>query len=1177
MRAARIYVPAIMALLLAAGCYSVEKEDPSKVTVAHFGPAPVSPSVDELVMPSVPQPSNLLMVPSPQNPALMKVGLPIQVELEVLGKDEPVVAAAFSSEAATQLAESYVNTLYGFTTDGATETSFKGAALSPDGDLPVPADSIFVLELTYGAELQVTGVTRLPSAIIGADDRDPETGLWNAEAGVVPIVVGDFDPATLVTPVAVYPPSGGVWTQGATYAAVITTAITDADGMPVVSSYAFNLLKSTEPLAENGRSTCALPDATAVQLEMARAGMLNPLFSYLESAAAGDNRVAREEVALAWTFTIRPGSIALNDPTKSLFPTPNDVVMFSPASLSFDCDKDGEPDCTADHLCFPIDCENDSPAQLGFFTYMNSLDGWPASTALSASFSLPLETESVTTDSISLYKFGETGAQAQPVSVSLNQAGTGVTIVPQGGLQAGGKYGAVITTGLLTSGGVYEVRPSTITAVSKLTEPVVTQSDTGAVSLLPDFGVSAGEALLLEGIRQGIDMLIKAVGLDDSRANIAAVWGFTVQSHNEALFDPTSATVPYPNDVLMALDETGTPTHVNVPVDPTLPPSLQDVMIEMNKLDGFSPMAATHTRFLRPLDTGSFRWLKSMTELLGGNGLGDEISIGMADITEVDPTLGEVGMMALMQSENIYTDGEVKATFENGALTVRPEPGQPLKAGRRYMLIAFDNLKSKDLDPDGQPYPIEVAPVFFMARNPHPLFDKETGKTNLLSLSDGDAQELEMLRSQYDVIFGALESALVGVPRERILMFWTFTTQTIGTWLQGIDQDLMTMSVGDEPSGTLQEAEATSVNLDFADQVMLNGKFTAYTALENTDLTAVPPVAGRMQFDEAGNAIWAQYSLPYILLLPKQGQPETPAPVVILQHGLGGTKDLVLSQADAFLKEGYAVVAIDLVLHGQRTAEGGNNGDGFFSADAVATRDHLVQSALDIAQLAKFVSDPSGLNGWLTKETGDVNKINPDEIYFVGNSLGAMAGTLALAITDELRTAALVVPGGHLTRILTETENEDFRKPIEDSLKAMGFEPGTPEYNQFLDTAQMLLDRGDPLHYARHLVKSPLNSTAGNPMAQKKLFILIAGKDGFIPKATTMELACAARDGVQPYTKEYSDMCHGFFFHKCGGGDGLDPGAVEAAEDIITFLAADGSAENVFGAEDADSIVCDSL
>jgi len=1151
---------AVLVLLgTVAACQDVTVEKAVEVTVAQFDPAPVSPDADHPVLPAIPKPSDLLMAPDPANPALMKVAFPLQAELTVLNQDEPLVVDTFSTEAAEQLVETYLNTLHGFPADGGTATAFQGLRIETDPakGSPLTEENVYVLD--------ITGLVR------------PDSGVPVARVAGIRLAPGPVDEENGITPLSILPPEGQEWQQAHTYAAIVTSGITDEMGDPVRSSYVFNLAKSTKPLAADGRSVCALPDETAVQLEALRLAF-SPIFDWLASDAAGDEKIGRGDIALLWTFTIRPEAMVVNDPTRSLFPTPNDIVKTSPASSTHDCDGDGTPDCIEGNLCFPVDCENDTPVQKAFFQYMNSLDGWPASMTLSASFSLPVDPASVTPETVILQKIGV--ADPEATSLSVNGTANAVTIVPAKGYEAGASYAAAITTGVLTAGGIYPVTPSTVTAVSRLTVPVAKDG----VSQLADFGVADAEAVLLEGIRQGIQALIAAAGFEDIAPSLAAVWGFSVQSHNEALFDPTSGTVPFPNDVLMSLDEAGKPVQVAIPVNPTWPDSQKDMVAELNRLDGFSPLASTRTAFLRPLDESTFKWLGAMTDIMGGKGLGD-ISLGMADVTEVDPAAGTMGMMSLMQPDNIYTDGEVKASFESGSLTVRPTGGHPLQAGRRYMLLAFDNLKSKDKGPDDQPWPIEVAPVFFMARSPDPLVDPESGKSNLQTLSDADAQQLEMLRVNYNSIFAALESDVVGVQRKQVLMFWTFTTQTIGTWLVNvIKAELDKHTIGDDPQGTVAEAETATPVLKNADKVVLEGgHFIAFTALNAADPAAGS--FGRMKLNEAGIPDFTQYSLPFILALPKEELypvPGAPVPLVILQHGLGGNKELTLSQFDAFLGAGYAVLSIDLPYHGQRTLPGLENGVPFFSADAVATRDHLVQSALDIYQAIRFATNTgkNGLNAFLCDKNvvclnGEGGKkigpVDVTRIYFVGDSLGGIAGTLALTLTDVVRHAALVETGGHLTRILQETENKDFSKPIDDALAAMGYAKGTPEYAQFMDTAQMLLDRGDPLNYARHLVKAPL---VGD---KKKIFVGMAKKDGFIPHAATRELACAARDGVQPYFKEYPADCHGYFFDSCAGGNGADPVSEATVDDILAFFAADGDGSKLSGATSGDSLPCDNL
>jgi len=464
--------------------------------------------------------------------------------------------------------------------------------------------------------------------------------------------------------------------------------------------------------------------------------------------------------------------------------------------------------------------------------------------------------------------------------------------------------------------------------------------------------------------------------------------------------------------------------------------------------------------------------------------------------------------------------------------------------------------------------PIEVAPVFAMARSKYPLVDDETGASTILTLSDQEAAQLEVLRANYDGIFGPLSG--LGVPRERVLMFWTFKTQSIGSWLLDIKEDVLTWTITHaEGSGKLKAPDADlATALPHADRVLMDGLFRGYTALQTVDLEADPPLYGSMKLDDDGQPDFKDIELSYLFLLPKEtGQLKKPFPLVILQHGLYGDSQQVLSQADRFLEAGYAVLAMDLVLHGSRKAPNQENGAGFFSADVVATRDHLVQSALDLVQLTAFATGSNGgLEDWLGEDLLDT-----DAVFFVGNSLGAMAGTLALAVTDQIKVAALVVPGGHLTRILEETPEESFREDIVGALAAMGLQPDTPEYQEFMDTAQALLDRADPVNYAGHLARAPL----ADYMDKKKVLILRAQEDDFMPLGASMELACAARDGQQPYVKAYAQMCHAFFFAGCDGSQ-LDAAAVEAAEDILAFFK-NGEGTDVPDAVAGDALDCDSL
>ncbi len=1129
-----------LAVLLMAGCLSVDTETTQTPTVAAFDPAPVSPDVDHLKLPQVPQPSDLLL-----DPATGRVSIPVETQLQVLGAD-PVTVQNFGSETVAELMVSHFNTLYGFATSGGTATATLGAALMEE---TVTAETAYVLDVTdlAGAgAVPVDGVT----LVLGQPEQ--------TDAGTR-------------TPLTFLPPAGG-WGQGRIYAAVLTSGIFDADGEPLRASYAFNLLKSTAALARDGRSVCALPDASAVQLEGLRL-LFAPVFAHLESEGVDGELVGRGDVAQLWTFRIRPGAIARYDLLSQVFPTPNDVLLTGPASTPFDCDEDGAPDCLEGHLCFPIDCaagfEN---AANSFFAYMNALDGWPAGLLPSVGFTLPIDPATVTGDTLQVHDL-ETGTPLEGVTWTWD--GSGALTINPGPPTAGARYAVTVGRGILNAEGDFPVGPDDTMGVLKLTRPL---ADEAGNSLIAELGLGGGDpaaedalAGLLEPLRLQVDGLLKTVGLDGARQEVAAIWSYGIHTGNEALFDPIGGVIPFPNDLLMELDAAGNPARVAVPVpdDPVMGP----VVEAMNALDGFSTLTPARARFLRPLDPSNFRALADPTELLTPD-LGGSTMALVGIHPDVDLTTGEVDLLTLVVNGQLiaFGDEQVELAFVDGQLELRPRPGYPLKPGWRYVVAVFDASQSLEEGPDGAPYPIRESPIFFLARSPYPLYDAEADASLVPGLLDAPtAMLLEQLRANYDSFFAALEAPPVNLERSRVPLFWTFTTQRVAEWTRGLRGQLAGLTVPGEVTATLQSPASYGYeDMDSVAQLATDGRFGGYAALSTPDLSdPAAPVYSRLKLDDDGVVQWSAAEIPFSLAIP-HGQ--GPFRVAIVQHGLEGHRADFLSVANHFAAGGYVLVAMDLPLHGDRAVDGGASGDGFFNADPVSVRDNLVASALDQVQLVRFIQAPTGLASLFP---GDV-VLETEKIYYVGESLGGIVGSLFLGIEPAVEAAALVTMAGHLTRILEETQNEGFAKPINDTLAAMGLEPGTPAYIQFIETAQMLLDRGDPVNYAVEYATQE---------APPKLMLLTAGDDvgdGFMPRAASMEFACAARhgeNGEYPYTYHYEGtcggaadegVCHGFFLHPED-----DPAvAQDALDKVLAFFDSDGVPGDEIGLSPGTALDC---
>ncbi len=1123
-------------ILLSAGCLGVDTEISESPTVAAFDPAPVSPDEDHLKLPQIPQPSDLLL-----DPASGRVSIPVESQLQVLGGD-PVTVQNFGTETVAELMVSHFNTLYGFPTSGGTATALVGAEIMAES---VTSETAYILDVT---DLGEAGAVRVDGVepILGASKQ--------TDAG-------------FSTSLTFLPPAGG-WEQGRIYAAVVTSGIFDAEGKPLRASYVYNFVKSTAALALDGQTVCALPDMTAIQLEGLRV-FLVPVFEHLESVGVDGEKVDRGDIAQLWTFTIRPGAIVRYDLLNQIFPTPNDVLLTGPASTPFDCDEDGEADCLPGHLCFPVDCEAGfENASNTFFAYMNSLDGWPAGLLPSVLFTLPIDPATVTGDTIQVHDLG-TGAPLEGTSWSWDEGTMALTIIP-GGVAAGGHYAVSVGRGIQNAGGGYPVSPDDTMGVLKLTRPLV---DEAGNSLIAELGLAGGDqdaedalAGLLEVMRLQVDALLKATGLDGARQDVAAIWSYGIHTGNEAFFDPIGGVIPFPNDLLMTLDAAGNPDLVAIPVpdDPVMAP----VVEAMNTLDGFSTLTPTRAGFLRPLDTTNFRALAEATELLDPTLAGSTVALVGIDPV-VDLTSGEIELLTLVVNGqlDVLGDTRVEVTFSNGQLEIRPRPGHPLKPGWRYVVAVLEATRSLEEGPDGEPYPIQVSPIFFLARSPYPLYDAEADASLLPALLDAPtAALLEQLRSNYDMFFSGLEDA-ANLDRSKIHLFWTFTTQRVSAWVKDLRSSMAGLTVPGEVTVTLKTPAAYGYeNMDAVAQLGTDGRFGGVTALALPDLSDPAAPASRLQFNDDGVPQWLATEIPFSLAIPHG---DGPFRVVIVQHGLMGRRADFLSVANHFAAADYIVIAMDLPLHGDRAVDGADSGAGFFNADAVSVRDNLVTSALDLGQLVRFIQASTGLDSLLPSSV----TLDADKVYYVGESLGGIVGALFLGVEPAVEAAALVSMGGHLTRILEETQNEGFSQPITDTLTALGLEKGTPGYVQFMESAQMLLDRGDPVNYAVEY------GTQGDP---PKVMLLTAGDevgDGFMPWGATMEFACAARHGDYPYTFHYEGTCggeadegacHGFFLQPEG-----DPALAQDAWDkVLAFFDSDGVPGDEVGLNPGTALDC---
>ena len=292
------------------------------------------------------------------------------------------------------------------------------------------------------------------------------------------------------------------------------------------------------------------------------------------------------------------------------------------------------------------------------------------------------------------------------------------------------------------------------------------------------------------------------------------------------------------------------------------------------------------------------------------------------------------------------------------------------------------------------------------------------------------------------------------------------------------------------------------------------------------------------------NEIRAQRGMAELEAVPQGGWP-----VVIFQHGITGEKTNAAGIAGSLAAAGFATVAIDHPLHGDRAfgAIDASSPAGVTAymnlANLLGARDNIRQSIADLVGLRM------SLNNFMA---ADGAQLNGQDVHFVGHSLGAIAGVgfTALANTPlsnpqleplspmfEVQASSFGMPGGSIANFLLASgsfevpvksqllysASAEFAEVVNAQAEAAGVTPGgegftellAQVYTQFIDgasdaqraqinatfeqfafAAQAVIDSADPVNYSAgvvatetpvHLIEAVGDATIPNAVAGKPL------------------------------------------------------------------------------------------
>lgn len=186
------------------------------------------------------------------------------------------------------------------------------------------------------------------------------------------------------------------------------------------------------------------------------------------------------------------------------------------------------------------------------------------------------------------------------------------------------------------------------------------------------------------------------------------------------------------------------------------------------------------------------------------------------------------------------------------------------------------------------------------------------------------------------------------------------------------------------------------------------------------------------------------------------------------------------------------------------------------SANLFRTRDSFRQDVIDQSALILALARPPQLpvlpqTSTVVTELGTKGiVINPGEVYWVGQSLGAILGTLNVAANPRISRAVLNVGGGTVVDVLTNAPA--FTTTVSALLTSLGLQPGTPAYFQFLLVAKWVLDPAEPVNVAGNLLGDADHPTLPDLLASmpsqagKKVLGQLAACDTTVPNAFNLEL-----------------------------------------------------------------------
>jgi Bacterial virulence factor lipase N-terminal len=632
-------------------------------------------------------------------------------------------------------------------------------------------------------------------------------------------------------------------------------------------------------------------------------------------------------------------------------------------------------------------------------------------------------------------------------------------------------------------------------------------------------------------VRRTTILLVAALLLTPALAAAATHPLFNLQSTSQS---------PFPSDRFTAFDRqqlTGLRVNVPLPNCATSPSDCADLKL-VNQLDGFNLQPRLSIPFDGAIDVSTVSSKTVFLVKLPGHGLGED------EFEHFSPQV--IGINQIV--------------WDPASLTLFAESNDHLDEGSNYALIVTTGVH----DTKGNP----IAGTADFAQFVH-------GDGGV----DGKDKD-RLLKSYQQALKNALDEDVLerlGLSRSNVAAASIFTTESATATLRSIREQIKAAAAPAVNFNLGSGGEKTVFPVNTVTGLTWNVQALTVGPLIPTNLNAAlaalqvfPGSISTLAFGKFTGQLWqntgvfipavpTRQSVPtqgtdelfFNLFIPSGPRPTNGWPVAIFGHGFTDSKQgAPFAVASTLAHNGIASIAINVVGHGfgpnstltvkqgatsVTFPEGGRgfdqDGNGqitsaegsstFFASPqgTIGSRDALQQTVADLMQLVRAIQGGIDANG------DGLQDLDPNRIYYAGQSFGGIYGTIFLGIEPDIRVGVPNVPGGPIIDIvrlspsfqllLTQAlavrvpsllnagppiffnDNSPLRNlpPVTNSV------PGAIAIQTVEDTSRWLGQAGDPVAWAPFIRKSPLPGDLA-----KSVIIQFARGDETVPNPTATAL-----------------------------------------------------------------------